>query len=519
VKFTARGQVVVRVQEQVVAAPGAPLLLFEVEDTGIGIRQENLRAIFEAFSQEDGTTTRHYGGTGLGLAICKQLIELMGGQIGVRSTPGAGSTFWFTVSLLREPDLGAEDRPEALTGTRILVVDDNATNRDILREQLQSWHAEVTEASSAAVGLAELKQAAAARQDFDLAVLDYQMPEMSGMDLVRAMRADPALRDVPVVMLSSMTRTGEDTDWGSQRLAAVLTKPARRTQLYTALSRVLAGAQREAVAASAPKVATPGPPTALGMKLLLVEDNPVNQAVACGMLERLGCHVTVAGNGREGVAAFATGTFDVVLMDCHMPELDGYAASALIRDYERDHGSRRTPIVALTANAMEGDREKCQAAGMDEYLTKPYTLAQMQSVLEGLQQPGHAAAATTPSTPADETLALDPRALEQIRALQRPGGPALVDKVIGLYLDSSRGLTDKLGAALAAGDSSGVREAAHALKSSSANLGATVLAGLAAELEALGRENRLDAAPLVAEQLFAEYRRVVLALGAERAAA
>ena len=515
VKFTARGQVIVRVRE--LAGPNASqsVVRFSIEDTGVGIRPENQRQIFESFSQEDGSTTRKYGGTGLGLAISKQLVELMGGSIDVRSMPGVGSTFSFTVPLAREIRSEVELNLDALDGRRILVVDDNATNREILREHLQSWRVTVTEATGGASALEQLKSAAGSGEPFDLVVLDYQMPEMNGMDVVRAARATPGLQNLRVVLLSSMSRAEEDTDWRAQRVDACLTKPVRRTHLHTALSRVIADAPSDTAIVRALKLddaALAAAATRLGLKVLLVEDNPVNQAVALGMLEQLGCEVTVAGDGAQGASAFESGQFDVVLMDCQMPKLDGYGATAQIRAYEKSVDWPRTPVVALTANALEGDRQKCLNAGMDAYLSKPFTQNQLRRVLESCE-------AAPPELPLARETVLDVRALEQIRALQQPGAPDLLEKIIGLYLDNSRSMTERIRVALAAGDANGLREAAHALKSSSANVGATGLADIARQLETLGRDANVDAARPLVDRMSNEHQRVVTALQAKQVAA
>jgi signal transduction histidine kinase/CheY-like chemotaxis protein/sensor domain CHASE-containing protein len=508
VKFTERGQVTVRVRELAHGDEHRAVLRFSVEDTGVGIRPEGQRRIFESFTQEDGSTTRKYGGTGLGLAISKQLVELMGGQIDVQSTPGVGSTFSFTVPLAREVRSKLELGLDTLSGRRILVVDDNATNRAILREHLQSWGAGVTEADGGVDALAKLGAAIARSEPFDLVVLDYQMPELSGLDVLRAARAAPELRDLRVVLVSSMTRAGEETDLRAQRIDACLTKPVRRMHLYAALSRVIAGEPSDS--ATVPALTSgdpaPGPATGhLGLRVLLVEDNPVNQQVAVAMLEQLGCQVTVAGDGVEGVRAFEAGHFEVVLMDCQMPTLDGYGATARIRAFEKTVDRSRTPVVALTANALEGDREKCLQAGMDAYLTKPFSQNQLRRALESRE-------ALPTDAPLTGSTTLDPRTLEQIRALQRPGAPDLLGKIILLYLDNSRSLTEKIRAALAAGDANALQEAAHALKSSSGNVGATGLAEIARQLEALGREGNAEAATRLVDPMLQEYARVVSAL-------
>jgi signal transduction histidine kinase/CheY-like chemotaxis protein/HPt (histidine-containing phosphotransfer) domain-containing protein len=531
VKFTEQGQVMVQVNAVAGGDATHALLRFEVKDTGIGIRPQNMGLIFEFFSQEDGSTTRKFGGTGLGLAISKQLVELMGGKIGATSTPGEGSTFWFTVPMVPEHPANSELRPEALIGSRILVVDDNEINREILSQHLKSWHVEVTEAATGPQALARLQEAANADDSFDLVVLDYQMPGMSGMDVIRAVRSTPALRDLSIVLLSSVSRVAEETDWRAQCVAACLTKPVRRSQLHEALKRLLSGSPSDSQITRTATAMQDASAVRLGLKVLLVEDNAVNREVARGMLDLLGCEVTLAGDGIEGASAFESGQYDVVLMDCHMPGLDGYGATRRIRAWENTSGRPRTPVVALTANALEGDREKCLAAGMDDYLSKPFTADQLRRALDPLvpaseDEPIHAAtgarAEPAPSphgASGNGAAVLNDSALAQIRALQQPGGPNLLDKVIALYMDSSQSLLEKVRDGLAAGDARTLSEAAHALKSSSANVGATSLAEIARQLEASGREADLSRAQLLAERLFHEHRRVVEALSAERAAA
>ncbi|MDH5256335.1 MAG: ATP-binding protein, partial [Gammaproteobacteria bacterium] len=297
VKFTERGQVILRVTEQAGGEAGRPLLRFEVEDTGIGIPPESQAAVFDSFSQADGSTTRRYGGTGLGLAISKQLVELMGGQFDLQSTPGQGSTFGFTVPLARQVHAVSELKPESLTGSHILIVDDNHTNRQILREHLQRWQAEVAEAGSGAQALAQINVAADRGEPFDLVVLDHQMPGMSGMDVLKAVRDSPTLRDLRVVLLSSVARMDDDTECRILRVDACLTKPVRRAHLYTALSRVLADRPSDTQMVRALQLEAASSASRLGLRVLLVEDNPVNQEVARGMLEQLGCEVTLAVDG------------------------------------------------------------------------------------------------------------------------------------------------------------------------------------------------------------------------------
>jgi len=263
----------------------------------------------------------------------------------------------------------------------------------------------------------------------------------------------------------------------------------------------------------------------LGLRVLLVEDNAVNQEVACAMLQQLGCEAEIAANGRLGLAAFVTKAFDVVLMDCHMPEMDGYQATRAIREWEAIEQRSRTRIVALTANALEGDRERCLAAGMDDYVSKPFNLDQLRRALVAVRPRPSRPAVTAPRSPAERMTAaaapevLDPRALDQIRALQAPGGTDLLGKIVGVYLESSPALIERLRVALRDGNAEAVREAAHALKSSSASLGATALASLAQQLEAKGRAGDLSRAASIGVQLLAEHQRVVMALRALGAAA
>jgi len=387
-KFTEAGQVLLAVR------PIEGALRFEVQDTGIGIHAQNQASIWESFSQEDGSTTRKYGGTGLGLAICKQLVELMGGQIGVHSTPGAGSTFWFTVPLACEAALGAQPSPDALARMRILLVDDNAASRAILLAQLRHWGAEVIEAESAAHALSQLSSAHAARQRFEAAIVDAAMPDANGPSVARSMQANALLRSVPVVLLSPLIDAAQPARQG---VAATLSKPVRRTHLLAVLSRLRAGQPVDAPTQTASLTRLSEMTPALRLNVLLVEDNPVNQAVARGMLTKLGCTVKTASTGRQGVDAFQADAFDVVLMDCHMPEMDGYEATARIRVHEQGCNAPRTPVFALTANALEKDREKCLAAGMDDYLSKPFTQEQLKALLarvphRSAEAPAHAGA-------------------------------------------------------------------------------------------------------------------------------
>ncbi len=367
IKFTDRGEVGLRVAVAEQTEDGI-LLRFEVRDTGIGLAAEEQAALFQPFTQADASTTRRYGGTGLGLAISKQLVERMGGGIGVDSTPGAGSTFWFTARF--GVSASAEiARPSAdLHGLRLLVVDDNATNRHIVESQVLSWGMKPESAADGPAALRILRAAAARGEPFDLVVLDMHMPDMNGLELARAIVAAPAIAGARIVLLSSI---GDDlgAEARAAGVQATLSKPVRQSQLLECLVTVLdvSGGRRPAATATA----TTAPSTVVATlgKVLLAEDNATNQAVASAMLRKLGYQVTVAANGREAVEVTARESFVAILMDCQMPELDGFAATSAIR--AREGAGKRTPILALTANATAGDRDRCLAAGMDDYLAKP----------------------------------------------------------------------------------------------------------------------------------------------------
>ena len=520
VKFTERGEVKIKVRHE-----GSGLLnstfRFEVTDTGIGIKPESCAAIFESFAQEDSSTTRQYGGTGLGLAICKQLVELMGGQIGVSSTPGVGSTFYFSIPLPSDPTAERERRSTVLNRARMLVVDDNQTNREILRHHLTSWGVMVTEASSGRQAMQIVGDALAGQ--FDVLILDAQMPDMQGAALASQIRARAEFADVPFLMMSSAqagTPMAENSVAGA---SAWLSKPVRRAQLHACLAALLTDQYVVGRAAAGggghDAAAQTGAKTSRIRRVLLVEDNPVNQEVALAMLQEIGVQADAAWSGEEALEKLALERYQVVLMDCQMPKLDGYAATSRFREWEKEHQRPRTLIVALTANALAGDAEKCFAAGMDRYLSKPFSSDQLYQVLESCAGDGEPTAAVATAATKLEDAVLDRQALGRIRALHRPGGPNLLAKVLGLYSSSSQALTDALCTAVTLNDAESVRQAAHALKSSSANLGAMAFAELCKEVELAAAQGRLDHARVLVDALLAEHRKVLQALDAQNIAA
>ena len=502
IKYTERGEVIVRVAA-VEQTADSVLLRFEVKDTGIGVADDQIGRIFEAFTQVPGQSQRQYGGTGLGLSISKQLVERMNGEIGVASTPGVGSTFWFQLRLAKQPvevtDASGAERQ--MMDLRALIVDDNATNREILGHQLAAVGMKHDEAESGAQALEKLRGAEAHSKPFDIVVTDDQMAGMSGIELARAIRNDPRLSAMPVIMLSSV---GEDESaLRDSGITHYLTRPVRQSRLYDCLVSAMAG-----------KVSAPAVQHQTRARLdghvLLVEDNPVNQMLALHMLELLGCTAVVANHGREALAAWERAAFNLVLMDCQMPEMDGFEATAEIRRREIARASdQRIPIVAITAGAVEGDREKCLAAGMDDYLSKPFSLDQLERALRRWLPLTRAAQARGTVDTAQSATHLDARVLEDVRALGE-NGDELLTKVIGAYLGDAPGRLQSLREAVARGDDLAARRTAHAFKSASANLGAAALADLCRRMEK-DPENRAGA--LLAE-IETEYSVVAAELSA-----
>jgi two-component system, sensor histidine kinase and response regulator len=381
-KFTQHGEVIVRTRLTEDASTSATVR-FEVIDTGLGISQETAARLFEPFSQADTSTTRRFGGTGLGLAICKGLVERMGGSVGVDSEPGRGSTFWFTVRLTGTASAVPERTAvAALGGLRVLAVDDNATNRTILRDQLSAAGLSVATDADGPSALEHLRAAALAGRPFATVVLDMHMPGMDGLALAHAIRADPSIAGLPLVLLTS--GGGEPGDAGL--FAAVLTKPARPAQLLRILATILGVGVPAPAPAAAPRTASSfhvgGPGESTGPLVLVAEDSRVNQLVARGMLGKLGCRVDVVSNGREAVAALEAIRYTLIFMDIQMPEMDGFEATAEIRRRESEAGGgARTTIIAMTANALEGDQERCLLAGMDDYVSKPVRLQELEIVV------------------------------------------------------------------------------------------------------------------------------------------
>jgi len=386
IKFTEKGEVILRARTETETETEV-VIRFEISDTGIGIDEAAQRYLFQAFIQADGSTTRKYGGTGLGLAISRQLVQLMNGEIGVESIVGEGSTFWFTARFEKQSRSARVAEPALnLNNLRVLAADDNATNRQILKHQLESWGMIYTEASSGYEALELLRAAVQRNEPFNLAVLDLMMPAMDGFELARHIKNDPALAGTDLVMLTSFGERGDTATAQEIGIAAYLTKPVRQAQLFNCLAKVVGASvvdhEVNCVPPPQPVRKEVTAQAVSGKRLLLAEDNIVNQKVALRQLQKLGYRADAVADGREAVEALGRIPYDLVLMDCQMPEMDGYEATALIR--RREGATKHTWIVAMTANALEGDREKCLAAGMDDYISKPVKVEELSAVLSSL---------------------------------------------------------------------------------------------------------------------------------------
>jgi PAS domain S-box-containing protein len=491
IKFTERGEVVVWV-ELVRETEEDVLLCLSVRDTGIGIAPAGQAKIFEPFSQADGSTTRKYGGTGLGLAIVKELVALMGGSIRLHSVPSQGSTFTFRVCLRKSArrTLSVVPNMAGLRGARVLIVDDHVTNRTILEEHLTGWGAVYASEGSGPEALQSLKDAAQQRTPYALVLLDMCMPEMDGLAVVRAIKADPLISAAQLIILTSLDQDAQYEKARQLGIEGWLTKPVRQSDLLETLLRVLRSEPLPKAGEEDRPDSSPAPQATSPVRVLLAEDNPVNREVAVGMLEQLDCQVVAVENGRLAVTESQGARFDLVLMDCQMPQMDGFAASHAIRDRERGTG-QHLPIVALTAHAIAGDRERCLAAGMDDYLSKPYTQQQLRAMVQRWAKGSpvvEAAAPPSVAAPIDMSGAcLDQSILDGIRRLRRPGGPDIFTQIVKTFLGSSATYMQSIRQAASRQDMEPVYQAAHAMKSSSAMVGAVTLSALMKDLEQWGR--------------------------------
>jgi CheY-like chemotaxis protein/anti-sigma regulatory factor (Ser/Thr protein kinase) len=387
VKFTERGKVAVCVSKEIETETHATIR-FAVRDTGIGISNDQQKRLFQSFVQADGSMTRKYGGTGLGLTISKQIVEMMGGEIGVESASGEGSTFWFKIRLEKQPaDVVAASTPvrrNDLHDLRVLIVDGNAVNRKIFIHQTASWGMILREAENGTAALKLLRAAAQNGEPFDVVMLDFNMPAMNGFELAQAIKMDAQISSVQLIMMSSFDNPGDGQEAHEIGISAYLVKPVRQSEIFDCLTTVINKNETES---------SPAPQSgnlitrnsfeenkfAAHTRILIAEDNPVNQEVVMRQVEKLGYRANVVANGLEALDVLSKVSYDIVLMDCQMPEMDGYEATAEIR--RREGTEKHTVIIALTANAMKGESEKCFAAGMDDYLSKPFNVGELQQIL------------------------------------------------------------------------------------------------------------------------------------------
>ncbi len=466
VKFTPAGEVDVNVSAMPLGGERHEVH-FAVRDTGIGIASDRFDRLFQSFSQVDASTTRRYGGTGLGLAISKRLAELMGGRIWLESDVGKGSTFHVTIVAESAPPPAAAPAPgraSVLAGKRVLIVDDNRTNRRILQFQVEKWGLRARQTDSPTQALEWIRQG----DPYDLALVDYQMPGMDGIALAKAIRQLPGARSVPLILLSSIGQT-LPVELGEVGFTAVLSKPVRLSMLQDRLCEILGGRPGSAPAPPGPSRDRPAP---VPLRVLVAEDNPANQQVALRLLERLGHHADLAASGREVLARLSGSAYDVILMDVQMPEMDGLETTRAI--CERWPAGERPRIIAMTAEAMEGDRQACLAAGMDDYVVKPVGLDRLGRALAQCPPVTSRRGTTEPSTAVSSSSAtLDHRVLRELEA--ELGGAEGLRQVIAAFVDGTPRFLAALRDAAARNDASGMRQAAHALKSLSAMLGAMAL--------------------------------------------
>ena len=499
-KFTRQGEVVVRVG--LISQTDAEVFLrFTVRDTGIGIPLDKQKILFTSFTQVDASTTRQYGGTGLGLAISKKLVELMGGGIGLESKEGEGSEFWFTIRLAKQLANRPVDYPKVpVTGARILVVDDNATNREVLTAQLQSWGAVVAAVESGSTALTCMRYAVETGSPFQLAVLDMMMPGMDGATLGRAILEDDTLKSIPLVMMTSLGQRGDAHRFKEIGFSAYLIKPVRQSDLYDCLVTVLTGEKQKETRAIITRHSLRDSRRG-NARILLVEDNVTNQEVASGMLQRLGWRADVAADGMQAVQALEAQPYDLVLMDVQMPVMDGYEATRLIRDPNSGVLNHNIPIIATTAHAMAGDAEKCLAAGMSDYISKPIDPKILDQVLEKwLTRKVH---------DVPEQASVEPARAEREPPLKPPSKSLVFNREVFLermmddeefarevaagFAKELPALLSDLKEEIARGDLESVWKQAHKIKGSAANVGGEALRDVAAEVEKAGKAGDLAA--------------------------
>ena len=511
IKFTQQGEVVLYTQAES-QTENDVMLHFTVADTGIGIPFEKQTAIFDAFQQADGSMTRKYGGTGLGLTISSRLVELMGGRIWVESEEGKGSRFHFTArfALKKAPIRTVVPRdPVTLHDMRVLVVDDNATNRHILLKMLDNWHMRPTAVESGAKAIISLREAQGIGRNFPLILLDAQMPEMDGFALAESIKRNPEWRTATIMMLSSAGQRGDAIRCRELGIAAYLTKPVQQGELLEAILTAL-GTRFPTSSATAPITRHSLRESRISLRILLTEDNPVNQVVAVRLLEKYGHTVMVAENGKRALAMLEEQSYDAILMDIQMPEMNGWEATQAIRETEKKTGNH-VPIIAMTAHAMKGDEARCLSAGMDAYLPKPIRTQDLLAILDRISARRPEQAADAPAVLAEKTETS--QVLDLAGALERlEGDRDLFEEVAEVFTRDCPRLLEEMRQAISARDSNALKRLAHTLKGSSASIGGQVLSQTSGHMEKLAYSNDLEAASKVFGAVEDEVHRALLAL-------
>jgi len=515
VKFTQRGEVLVRLTKEA-ESTGTVVVKVAVRDTGVGIAPQALSVIFDAFTQGDGSTTRKFGGSGLGLTISRQLVKLMRGEIGVESALGKGSTFWFKLPFEQQ---GAAELSPALSsfpqlaGRRMLVVDDTPTSRQIIHQQLARAKMLDFYAGSGEEAMTVLRGHVAAGTPFDAALIDIDMSGMDGLTLAQSIQADPTLRNVRIIMLAALHRRLSTSVMQTTGIAACLAKPVRESRLFDTLVDVLCAEGHGNPLCSDQPVAGQGGLAFSEIKdvrVLVAEDNAVNQRLVLRQLKKLGYYADAVSNGHEVLQALRQVPYDIILMDCQMPEMDGYEVSRAIR---QEQSGSRPYIIALTANAMHGDRERCLQAGMNDYLTKPLQLADLESSLQRALLRVQPVRRSRPSGAPSETLDLG--ILAGLRELSSPQNPDPLKELVDLFLKDARLRLQKLALAMAAKDLNALATTAHTLKGSANNLGARRLASLLSNLEIQAKAGNLTDSANILLSVGSEFQEVETALLAE----
>jgi two-component system, sensor histidine kinase and response regulator len=487
IKFTHEGEVVVRVDVKERKGDEA-LVHISVSDTGIGIAEDKKKVIFESFSQADTSTTRRYGGTGLGLAIASQLATMMGGSIWVESEVGKGSTFHFTVRVEVLPAKKQQRSKSSvdLTGLRVLVVDDNATNRRILFDVLRNWEMEPTVVEGGSDALKTLAESVERNAPYDIVLLDAQMPEMDGFEVAERIAGNSKLSGIPMIMLTSAGQYGDVARSKNAGVAIYMMKPIKQSELFDGIISVLGRAQPSIETVQ--QVPEAAKPVVRPLQVLLAEDNPVNQRLAMAVLQKRGHSVSLANNGAEAVDAYVDQHFDAILMDVQMPLMDGFEATASIREKEQQTG-HHTPIIAMTAHAMKGDRERCLENGMDGYVSKPIRADELFAVLEGIASPRE-------NTDKQEVVTEMKNILDMDELLAHvDGDTSLLKEIVVLFMEDCPLLMARLQDAIACGDAEEIERAAHSLKGSVGSFAAKAAFNSALTLEQMGKSADLQGAP------------------------